>query len=149
MPEEITISQKTAFFIKDKRQAIGMSQAALAKIVFGDPKKKSFICGIETGKRNIMLSTLENILPALKSDLIFSSRTGFIISGCSQSSAAEFIRTQRLNLGLPQSKLSVLVYGDTKSKGNISQIESGKKKLTIITLGYILKALNSDISFVE
>lgn len=144
-----TLSQKVAAFIKEKRQASGMSQAELARITYGNPSLKSYICAIETGKRDILLPTLKNILISLKSDIIFRSREGEEVTGCTNEKAAEFIRTQRLNLGLGQGKLSTLVYGDATSKGNISKIEAGKKQISITTLGYILKALNSDISFLE
>lgn len=147
MPD--TLLNKVAAFIKEKRLANELSQADLAKLVFGSHSMKSCICAIETSKKDITLPTLKNILTALKTDLVFTSQAGSVATGSNSENAAEFIRTQRLNLGLGQGKLSKLVYGDISSKGNISKIEAGKKQISITTLGYILKALKSDISFLE
>jgi transcriptional regulator with XRE-family HTH domain len=148
MPEE-TLSQETASFIRDRRHAIGMSQDKLAELACGSKNMRSYISAIENGRREIKLSTLENILIALETEAVFTSQSGVEISGCSQNNAAEFIRTQRLHSGLSQGKLSVLVFGDISYKGRISKIESGKKNLTITSLGHILKALKSKIKYVE
>lgn len=62
---------------------------------------------------------------------------------------AEFIKNKRNALGLTQEALAELIYGDPKKKGYISEIESGKRKITVTTLGYFLTALNSWVKFTE
>jgi transcriptional regulator with XRE-family HTH domain len=63
---------------------------------------------------------------------------------------AVFVKEKRLVLGMTQSDLAEKIFGDPRHKGYVSQIESEKKEgLTISVLAKILKALNSDISFIE
>lgn len=59
-----SITQKLAVFIKEKREALGMSQYQFAVYVFNDVKKQSWICRIENG-RGITLKTIERIFEAL------------------------------------------------------------------------------------
>lgn len=147
--QELTASQKTAAFIQSKRQVLGFKQSDLAKIVFGNPGLKSYICNIETGKRDLSITSLAPILIALKSELVLSSLSGGKSIGCEPVIVAKFIRKQRLNLGISQTKLARIIYGEPNMRSYISNIETGKKEITVNTLGYFLNALKSDISFNE
>lgn len=70
MPEE-TLSQKTAAFIKERRQVQGLSQWKLAEIVYGSSNMRSHISNIESGKKELTLKTLGHILKALDADIAF------------------------------------------------------------------------------
>lgn len=65
---EITISNKVAAFIKDKRFALGMNQREFAIHVFNDARKKDWICRIENGN-GISLNTVERIFTAVDADI--------------------------------------------------------------------------------
>jgi transcriptional regulator with XRE-family HTH domain len=62
---------------------------------------------------------------------------------------AEFLKNKRINKGLSMRKLSVLVYGDDKRSGYISQVERGEREITISTFGMFLTALDSWVEFIE
>lgn len=66
--QELTITQKVATFIKQKRLALGMSQREFAVYLFNDAQKQGWICRIENG-RGISLQTVELILNALNCDI--------------------------------------------------------------------------------
>lgn len=68
MDNKITISQKVATFIKEKRFALGMSQREFAIFLFDDQNKKNWICNIENG-RPITLTTVERIFKKLNADM--------------------------------------------------------------------------------
>ncbi len=69
--QEPGLQEQFAKFLKEKRQALGMSQPDLAEKVFGDRKKKTYISEIESGKRKgITLNTVEKILLELNNTKI-------------------------------------------------------------------------------
>lgn len=63
--------------------------------------------------------------------------------------AREFIKEKRLAIGKTQEELSKMAFGPTAGRARINGIENGQKPITLNTLGKILKALNSDINFIE
>jgi transcriptional regulator with XRE-family HTH domain len=64
--------RRIALFIKEKRLVLGMTQGDLADKVFGDPKQKSYISQIESGKREgLTISVLAKIMKELNSDISF------------------------------------------------------------------------------
>jgi len=65
---EITISNKVATFIKEKRFVLGMNQREFAIHVFNDARKKDWICRIENG-RGISLKTVDRIFTAVDADI--------------------------------------------------------------------------------
>ena len=70
--DRITLQQKFAKFVKDKRTSLGWSQSMLAEKVFGDPSYKNYICKIETGtKKSMNIETVDRILEAFNSDIEF------------------------------------------------------------------------------
>jgi len=70
--ERITLQQKFAKFVKDKRTSLGWSQSMLAEKVFGHIKYKSYISEIENGVRKSMnIETVDRILEAFNSDVEF------------------------------------------------------------------------------
>jgi transcriptional regulator with XRE-family HTH domain len=72
VPTRTNLQQKFAKFVKEKRNAIGWSQANLAEMVFGHVKYKSYISEIETGVRKSMnIETMDRILEAFGSDIKF------------------------------------------------------------------------------
>lgn len=149
MPEKETLSKKAARFIADKRAVLEMSQYELAKKAFKNPNRRSFISEIESGKRDILISTLSKILCHIKSDIVLISHGGATVHGSDPIKTAQFIKQQRLGMGLSQSKLADLVYGDKTMRSHISNLETGKTEISLISLGYILPALNSELQFVE
>ena len=56
-----------------------------------------------------------------------------------------FIKKKRKEQKLTQSQLAELSFGSIKSKSRISEIESGKKDITLNTLSKILSSLNCDL----
>lgn len=148
MPGE-TLSQKTAAFIKERREILGLHQSDLAEKVCGSSKMKSYVSNIETGKKTITIPTLHNFLKALDSDIVMTSSLGYISVGSQPDKVAEFIKELRLQNGWGVQKLAESVYGDRNYKGHISQIEAGKKNISLVTFGHILKALNAEIAFIE
>ena len=70
--ERITLQQKFAKFVKDKRTSLGWSQSVLAEKVFGDPSYKNYISQVENGVRKSMnIETVDRILKAFNSDIEF------------------------------------------------------------------------------
>jgi len=67
-----TASQVFARFLKERREALGVSQVQLAKVLYADESRQSFISSIENGKRKVTLDTASFILQALNSDLTFT-----------------------------------------------------------------------------
>lgn len=67
-----TLNQEFGEFVKAKRMAIGMSQGKLAEKVYGNSERKSYISAIETGKKDISLTTAQFILEALNSWIEFT-----------------------------------------------------------------------------
>jgi len=65
------------------------------------------------------------------------------------SDFSTFLKQKRQAMGLSQTQLAVRIYGDAKRKSYISDIETGRKDITMNTAGFILEALNSWIEFVE
>lgn len=65
-----TIQEKARIFIKEKRAALGLSQAQFADIVFGDPAKCKWISDIENGK-SMTVKTLDRILSKINCDINF------------------------------------------------------------------------------
>lgn len=58
-------------FIKERRQAMGLTQEALALKVFGGTHDRHYISKIESGKRNITMTTFGHILTALNAEIKF------------------------------------------------------------------------------
>lgn len=71
MAERITIMQRFADFMKQKRQAMGLTQEELADKIFGDRKRFDYISRIENGKKDISLKSMDAILEALNADVEF------------------------------------------------------------------------------
>ena len=67
----ITIMQRFAEFMKNKRFAMGLTQEELAEIIFGDKTRRDYISRIETGKKDISLKSMDAILEALNADVEF------------------------------------------------------------------------------
>lgn len=65
--------EKFAKFVKEKRTALGKSQAQLAEEVFGNKNRKSYISEIETGIRpGITIDVIGRILKALNSEIKYN-----------------------------------------------------------------------------
>jgi transcriptional regulator with XRE-family HTH domain len=63
---------------------------------------------------------------------------------------AKFLCEKRRAMGLSQQQLAEITFGDKKYDGYISDIETGKRTgLTAKTIDKLLKALESDIEFIE
>lgn len=62
---------------------------------------------------------------------------------------AEFVREKRIEKGLSQADLALLVFGSKETRQRICALENGAKQITVETLGRILYELNYTISFVE
>ena len=61
-----------AKFIKEKREAEGISQSELAIRVYGDSNRRGYISMIEKGTRKqLTVKTLEHILSALNCNISF------------------------------------------------------------------------------
>lgn len=65
-----TAVEKFAIFVKEKRQALGMTQPDLAQKVFGDRSYKNYISRVENGK-GVSLDMVSRILIKLDSDIEF------------------------------------------------------------------------------
>jgi len=65
---------KFAKFIKSKRQAMGLTQAQFAKKVFGDERRRSDICALETGKKDPSYSSMIAMLEAVKCGVEFTEQ---------------------------------------------------------------------------
>lgn len=64
--------EKFAKFVTEKRTALGLSQADLSVLVFGN-KKNKYISDIETGfRKNITLLMMEKILKPLDTNLKYN-----------------------------------------------------------------------------
>lgn len=62
-----------AKFVKDKRMAMGLSEADLSERVFGNRAQRSYINEIENGKRKgLTLGTVDKILKELSSGIVFT-----------------------------------------------------------------------------
>lgn len=66
-----TIMKKFAIFLKQKRQAMGLSQERLAVQMFNDKKMGGYISNIENEKLNVSLQTMDSFLEALNSSIEF------------------------------------------------------------------------------
>lgn len=62
---------------------------------------------------------------------------------------SEFVKKKRMLKGMTQADLSIKIYGDDKNKHYISKIESGKREVTVSTMGMILEALDSWMEFID
>lgn len=71
MPERITIMQRFAMFMKNKRMAMGLTQEELAEKIFGDKSRRDYLSRIENGKKDISLKSMDAILEALNADVEF------------------------------------------------------------------------------
>lgn len=71
MDKSPTSSQVFARFLKERREALGVSQSQLAKVLYGDERRQSFINSIENNKRKVTLDTASFILAALSCNLEF------------------------------------------------------------------------------
>lgn len=69
MPDNI--HKTTAKFLKEKRQAIGLTQRQVASQVFGDIRRQDQVCKIEGGKIQITLETLGKFLEIYNSSINF------------------------------------------------------------------------------
>lgn len=70
--EENELLKKFAAFMKEKRQALGISTYGLSEIIYGNDKKAGFLTGIETGRRKgLTIDIMNKILKALNSDINF------------------------------------------------------------------------------
>ena len=67
----ITIMQRFAEFMRNKRLAMGLTQEELAEIIFGDKTRRDYISRLETGKKDISLKSMDAILEALNADVEF------------------------------------------------------------------------------
>ena len=67
----ITIMQRFTEFMRNKRNAMGLTQEELAEIIFGDKTRRDYISRIETGKKDISLKSMDAILEALNADVEF------------------------------------------------------------------------------
>jgi len=74
--EVIPLDLKTeaAVFIREKRIAMGLSQYALAKIVFGNTDSRNRIHKLENGDRGIGLETLGQVLSHMNCYIEFKER---------------------------------------------------------------------------
>lgn len=68
---QLTINEEAVIFIKEKREALGWTQARLAEEVFGSKEYRTFICKIEKGNRKITLETLWRILSVMNCSIEF------------------------------------------------------------------------------
>lgn len=69
---EDTLMTKFAAFVKEKREALGITQTELAYRVFGSKDRRIYISQIESGKRKgITILFMEKILKELNSDIEF------------------------------------------------------------------------------
>jgi transcriptional regulator with XRE-family HTH domain len=57
-------------FITEKRKAKALTQAQLAKNVFGDANRRDVISKIEHGKRNVSIGTLDKILKYFNAEIV-------------------------------------------------------------------------------
>lgn len=65
-----------AKFIKEKREAMGMSQTELAIRAYDDSRRRSYISSIEKGTRKqLNIKSLEHILTVLNSNISFIEYT--------------------------------------------------------------------------
>jgi transcriptional regulator with XRE-family HTH domain len=71
MAERITIMQRFAQFMKNKRIAMGLTQEELADKIFGDKARRDYVSRIENGKKDISLKSMDAILEALNADVEF------------------------------------------------------------------------------
>jgi ribosome-binding protein aMBF1 (putative translation factor) len=73
MPEEKpTEMQKFAKFVKDKREALGLSIPDLSEKIFGNRRNK-YIADIESGfRKGITIEKMEQILKALNTELKYN-----------------------------------------------------------------------------
>lgn len=62
---------------------------------------------------------------------------------------AEFVKDKRQKKGLTQEQMSLKVFGSVNRTKYISEVERGARNLSIPTLEKYLKALDSDINFIE
>ena len=70
--EKPTEMQKFSKFVKEKREALGLSQADLAELLTGNRRDK-YISDIESGfRKGITLDKMEQILKALKTELRYN-----------------------------------------------------------------------------
>lgn len=52
--------------IRERRLAIGLSVSDLARRLFGDPQRKSYVSNVENGKVNITIERLYDFADALE-----------------------------------------------------------------------------------
>lgn len=62
---------------------------------------------------------------------------------------ANFLREKRLALGMTFREFSVYLYGSENNAGNLSNIENGKKKITLTNFSFFLNKLDSFFSIEE
>lgn len=65
------------------------------------------------------------------------------------SEFSEFLKLKRQALGLSQAQLAIKIYGNEQRKSYISDIENGRKDISVNSMGIILEALNSWVNFIE
>lgn len=69
----MTFLNKFSKFVVNKRRAMGLSQAQLAEIAFGDKKYSSYVSDIENGRREgLTAKTIDTLLKSLESDVEFT-----------------------------------------------------------------------------
>ena len=71
MAKRITIMQRFAEFMKNKRIAMGLTQRELSEKIYGTESRYDYISRIETGKIDISLKSMDYILESLNSDVEF------------------------------------------------------------------------------
>lgn len=72
MEENNEMMAKIAFFVKEKREVMGMSQSELALRVFGTKKQGTYIGLVENQKKEgLTIKVLSKILKELNSDISF------------------------------------------------------------------------------
>lgn len=69
MSEEITLSEKVAKFLKEKRQAMGYSQKEMAIHLFNDVTQQGYLSKIENGNRKITVDTLNILMKKLNAEI--------------------------------------------------------------------------------
>lgn len=59
---------------------------------------------------------------------------------------AQKLKARRIELGLTMEELAILVWGDPKKSGHVSNYENGKRGLSLDTLELFLEALQMELN---
>jgi transcriptional regulator with XRE-family HTH domain len=62
---------------------------------------------------------------------------------------SNFFKEKRIALGLSQTDVAEIIYGERRYRGEISNLESGKKQMTIYLIDKFCEAFKCTVDFTE